>query len=70
MLTWQWVGSPAEVLLPIRQNAHEIENELITHPKVEDVAVIGVPHLEFGEEVTAVIQFVAGVDAGEAWPKS
>jgi long-chain acyl-CoA synthetase len=41
----------------------EIENELITHPKVEDVAVIGVPHAEFGEEVKAVVQPVAGVDA-------
>jgi len=33
----------------------EIENELIMHPKVEDVAVIGVPHPEFGEEVKAVV---------------
>jgi fatty-acyl-CoA synthase len=40
----------------------EIENELITHPKVEDVAVIGVPHEEFGEEVKAVVQPIAGVE--------
>jgi len=44
----------------------EIENELIMHPKIEDVAVIGVPNTEFGEEVKAVIQPVAGVSAGEA----
>ena len=44
----------------------EIENELIMHPKVEDVAVIGVPHPEFGEEVKAVVQPVAGVNADEA----
>lgn len=44
----------------------EIENELIMHPKVEDVAVIGVPHPEFGEEVKAVVQPVAGVDADDA----
>ena len=34
----------------------EIENLLITHPKVADVAVIGVPNEEFGEEVKAVVQ--------------
>ncbi|MFT5041904.1 MAG: long-chain acyl-CoA synthetase [Hyphomicrobiaceae bacterium] len=44
----------------------EIENELIMHPKVEDVAVIGVPHPEFGEEVKAVVQPIAGVNADPA----
>jgi len=34
----------------------EIENLLVTHPKVTDVAVIGVPNEEFGEEVKAVVQ--------------
>lgn len=34
----------------------EVENLLITHDKVADVAVFGVPHEEFGEEVKAVIQ--------------
>ena len=34
----------------------EIENLLITHDKVADVAVFGTPHEEFGEEVTAVVQ--------------
>jgi|TARA_B100001971_G_scaffold215140_1_gene258232 acyl-CoA synthetase (AMP-forming)/AMP-acid ligase II len=34
----------------------ETENCLITHPGVADVAVIGVPNEEFGEEVKAVVQ--------------
>lgn len=34
----------------------EIENLLITHPKVADVAVFGVPNEEFGEEVKAVVE--------------
>jgi long-chain acyl-CoA synthetase len=34
----------------------EAENVLITHPKVTDVAVFGVPNEEFGEEVKAVVQ--------------
>ena len=34
----------------------EIENLLVTHPKVADVAVFGVPNTEFGEEVKAVVQ--------------
>lgn len=34
----------------------ETENVLVTHPKVIDVAVFGVPNDEFGEEVKAVVQ--------------
>lgn len=34
----------------------EIENLLITHPRVMDAAVVGVPNEEFGEEVKAVVQ--------------
>ncbi|MGM9943833.1 MAG: class I adenylate-forming enzyme family protein [Lysinibacillus sp.] len=33
----------------------EIENVLLTHPQVSDVAVIGLPSLEWGEEVLAVL---------------
>jgi long-chain acyl-CoA synthetase len=39
----------------------EIENVLALHPKVLDVAVIGVPHAEMGEQVKAVVQLRAGI---------
>jgi acyl-coenzyme A synthetase/AMP-(fatty) acid ligase len=38
----------------------ETENVLITHPQVIDVAVIGVPNEDFGEEVKAIVQLVEG----------
>jgi len=44
----------------------EVENLLVTHPKVADVAVIGVPNAEFGEEVKAVVQPMSMRDAGRA----
>ena len=42
----------------------EAENTLVTHPKVADVAVFGVPNEEFGEEVKAVVQPMDMADAG------
>jgi long-chain acyl-CoA synthetase len=44
----------------------EIENLLITHPKVADVAVFGVPHADLGEEVKAVVQAAEGTPPGAA----
>jgi long-chain acyl-CoA synthetase len=44
----------------------ETENTLITHPKVADVAVFGVPNEDFGEEVKAVVQPADMADAGPA----
>ena len=41
----------------------EIENLLITHGKVADVAVFGIPNEEFGEEVKAVVQPMNWADA-------
>jgi long-chain acyl-CoA synthetase len=43
----------------------EIENLLISHPKVADVAVVGAPHEEMGEQVVAVIQPMSWSDAGD-----
>lgn len=42
----------------------EAENVLVTHPKVMDVAVFGVPNEDFGEEVKAVVQPKDFADAG------
>ncbi len=39
---------------------------LIDHPQVADVAVIGVPNEDFGEEVKAVVQPVDARDVGPA----
>jgi long-chain acyl-CoA synthetase len=38
----------------------EIESVLITHPRVADVAVFGVPNAEWGEEVKAVVELLPG----------
>ena len=42
----------------------ECENLLITHPKVADAAVFGVPNADLGEEVKAVVQAMPGAEPG------
>src|SRR4051812_18602736 len=42
----------------------ETENLLITHPKVMDAAVLGVPNEDLGEEVKAVVQVMPGIQPG------
>ena len=42
----------------------EAENVLTMHPKVADVAVLGIPNEDFGEEVKAVVQPLDMADAG------
>lgn len=41
----------------------EAENVILRHPKVQDVAVIGSPNEEFGEEVKAVVELLDPDDA-------
>jgi long-chain acyl-CoA synthetase len=44
----------------------ETENLLISHSKVMDAAVFGVPNEDLGEEVKGVVQVVDGIEAGPA----
>jgi acyl-CoA synthetase (AMP-forming)/AMP-acid ligase II len=46
-------------------SAKEIEDLLYTHPKVVEVAVVGLPDPERGERVCAVVQLTDGVDTLE-----
>lgn len=43
----------------------EVENTLALHPKILDVAVIGVPDAEMGEQVKAVVQLRPGVSPSD-----
>lgn len=44
----------------------QIEDALALHPKLADVAVIGVPSEELGEEVKAVIQLAPDIEGSDA----
>ncbi len=43
----------------------EIEAALLTHPKVADAAVFGIPHADWGEEIKAVVEPAPGAEAGD-----
>jgi long-chain acyl-CoA synthetase len=43
----------------------EIENVLLSHPKVGDAAVFGIPHEDWGEEVKAVIEPAEGLEGDD-----
>ncbi|MCX7620724.1 MAG: acyl-CoA synthetase [Acidimicrobiales bacterium] len=44
----------------------EIESVLLTFPKIADVAVFGIPHEDWGEEIKAVVQPAEGVEGDDA----
>jgi long-chain acyl-CoA synthetase len=43
----------------------ECEDLLITHPKIADAAVFGIPNPDLGEEVKAAIQLMPGIDPSQ-----
>jgi len=43
----------------------EIEAAFLTHPKVADAAVFGIPHPDWGEEIKAVVEAAPGAEAGD-----
>jgi long-chain acyl-CoA synthetase len=44
----------------------EIEAAFLTHPKVADAAVFGIPHPDWGEEIKAVVEPADGAEPGDA----
>ncbi|QYG93624.1 acyl-CoA synthetase [Iamia sp. SCSIO 61187] len=43
----------------------EIEGAFLTHPKVADAAVFGIPHPDWGEEIKAVVEAAPGAEPGD-----
>jgi fatty-acyl-CoA synthase len=58
-------GRKKEMMIRGGENIYprEIEEFLRSHPKISDVAVYGVPHWKFGEEVAAAIRLKQGESA-------
>ena len=61
-------GRSAELIISGGVNIYpaEIDAALLEHPSVRDVATIGVPNDEWGEEVKAVVEVRDGVTADDA----
>jgi long-chain acyl-CoA synthetase len=64
-------GRSAEVIISGGVNIYpvEIDQEVLEHPAVYDVAVVGVPNEEWGEEIKAVVQLNEGYAPSEALAK-
>ncbi len=61
-------GRSAEVIISGGVNIYpsEIDQEVLQHPAVKDVATVGVPNPDWGEEVKAVVQLNQGYEPNEA----
>ena len=61
-------GRSAEVIISGGVNIYpvEIDQEVLEHPAVFDVAVVGVPNEEWGEEIKAVVQLEEGYEPSDA----
>ena len=61
------VGRSKEMVIRGGENIYprEVEEFLMGHPDVEDVAVFGVPDERFGEELVACVRLREGADADE-----
>lgn len=64
-------GRSAETIISGGVNLYpqEIDDVLLTHPAVADVACVGIPHHDLGEQVKAIVQLSAGTTANEAMAK-
>jgi long-chain acyl-CoA synthetase len=66
---WLFItGRNAECIISGGVNLYpqEIDDVLLNHPAVADVACVGVPHADLGEEIKAVVQLAAGVEPGDS----
>ncbi|MGF6313388.1 long-chain acyl-CoA synthetase [Bradyrhizobium sp. i1.8.4] len=64
-------GRTAECIISGGTNIYpqEIDNELIKHPAVQDVCTIGVPNVEWGEEVKSVVMLNPGFEPSDSLMK-
>jgi len=60
-------GRVKEMIIRGGENIYprEIENVLLDHPAVDEVAVVGVPDPEWGEQVAAFVRLAPGETVGE-----